>query len=282
MFSKAGMRSLVKQSTYLIKQSILRELDRRGYVLVKKSGYQTLPAHRAGRTLSQTLYSKLDFVEPTLAVEFEAVCAKLQGFLGIPPQQAYAAYCAARDLSRAGVVGDIFDCGEGSAETLAVIAATLARLGDTNRRLVLFDVSGVPAHRAETELTLWGTSHNWLTDGKAASARASRSLPKELFASGYPTAKIEVARYPVDEIDLTRPLCFLGLTTETYEANRAAIRALMPRVVAGGTIAVMGDDGPRVSFPDAFSTRRTPSPTINSNAVSIFHFGRPHRLTALL
>jgi hypothetical protein len=74
-------------------------------------------------------------------------------------------------------------------------------------------------------------------------------LPEDLLASGYPADKMAVARYPTDAIGLTRPLCFLGLTSETYEANRAAIRALMPRVVAGGIIAVTGNEGPRDSFP---------------------------------
>ena len=99
MFSRAGMKSLVKQSTYLVKQSILRELDRRGYVLLKKSGNRAPPAQRPGPASRRVLYRRLDFVEPALVVEFQAVCGRLDGLLGIPPRQAYAVYCAARDLA---------------------------------------------------------------------------------------------------------------------------------------------------------------------------------------
>ena len=255
--SRPGLKNLVKQWTYLAKQLVLRELDRRGYVLVKKSrdrdrSDRARSARAPGHASNRRLYSKLDFVAPALTAEFAAVCGKLDGALSIPPRQAYAAYCAARDLVQGGVPGDVVDCGEGSAETLAVIAATMATLGDTSRQIVLFDVSGVPAHRAETELALWGNAGDCRIEGTSGARRKDpprRRLPEDLLASGYPADKMAVARYPTDAIDLTRPLCFLGLTSETYEANRAAIRALIPRVVAGGIIAVTGNEGPRDSFP---------------------------------
>ena len=155
-------------------------------------------------------YSGLGFVDPSVASEFEAVCGKLDGMLGIPPRQAYAAFCAARDLVREGVVGDVVDCGEGSAETLAVIAATLAALGDTSREVVLFDISGVPGNRAETDLTLWGSNRDHFAERRSALRHGPlRPLPEELLASGYPIDKLAVARYPADAIDLTRSLCFL-------------------------------------------------------------------------
>ncbi len=62
--------------------------------------------------------------------------------------------------------------------------------------------------------------------------------------------RIFVVRYPVDTIDLTRPIAFLGLSAETYEANRAAVRTLAPRVSTGGVIAVEGNERtPRAAIP---------------------------------
>ena len=55
-----------------------------------------------------------------------------------------------------------------------------------------------------------------------------------LSASGYPAERISVVRYPMDTIDLTRPISFLGLTAETYEANRAAVRTALPDVALNG------------------------------------------------
>jgi hypothetical protein len=256
LVSTAGMTSLIKQSTYLVKQAILREFDRRGYLLVKKPEHRPLLRKQSGSAPGPMPYSGLGFVDPSVASEFEAVCGKLDGMLGIPPRQAYAAFCAARDLVREGVVGDVVDCGEGSAETLAVIAATLAALGDTSREVVLFDISGVPGNRAETDLTLWGSNRDHFAERRSAPRHGPpRPLPEELLASGYPIDKLRVARYPADAIDLTRSLCFLALTTETYEANRAAISALMPRVAPGGAIAVSGNNGPRISFPGCVQHR---------------------------
>src|SRR5204863_6693418 len=118
--------------------------------------------------------------------------------------------------------------------------------------LVLFDVTADPTHSPETELPLWGSDcDTFLAADINRGQRRSpgRAVPKELLASGHPADKIEVVRYPFDSIDLTRPICFLSLTSETYEANQAAIRALIPRVANGGVIAVEGNQDLRPSVP---------------------------------
>jgi hypothetical protein len=51
-------------------------------------------------------------------------------------------------------------------------------------------------------------------------------------------------------MDFTRPISLLGLTAETYDANRAAVRMLAPRVSSGGVIAVEGNEHtPRATIP---------------------------------
>jgi hypothetical protein len=268
----------------VLKRAILRSLEQRGYVLLRKAEYHRLLAASAppptaspppaatppvpATTPATTAAPPASVAPPVLATqlppspvrefatdsdprpEFDRVWERLRGRLTLPINQALAIYCAVRHLTRARILGDIVDCGEGVPEVLAVIGACLVALGETSRRLVLFDITSDFRHRPDTSVPLWGTDYDLMADRRPRPQRQKRALPDVLVASGYPPERIFVARYPVDVIDLARPVAFLGLTAETYDANRAAIRTLAPRVAVGGVIAVEGNaDTPRAAVP---------------------------------
>jgi hypothetical protein len=291
--------------TTVLKRLILRSLDRRGYVLLRKAEYDRMKTGAARSNVGPmaqapaaepmlasaggiptpseiapplapataspgdgeiaptpppsppaTPDSALGLLRPSpatesnLHLEFERACGRLKDKLTLPLNQALAIYRAVRYLTRTRVPGDIVDCGEGIPEVLAVVAASLAALGEMNRRLVLFDVTSDFQHRPETDVPLWGTDYDLISVQRPPPRPKERVLPDVLAASGYPGDRIFVVRYPVDTIDLTRPIAFLGLSAETYEANRAAVRTLTPRVSIGGVIAVEGNEHtPRAAIP---------------------------------
>jgi hypothetical protein len=277
----------------VLKRAILRSLERRGYVLLRKAEYHRIlaasppppdasPAPPAASptppaaslapsatspvsatTRATTAAAPASVAPPVLPTHlppspvrefatdsdaypaFDRACRHLQGKLTLPINQALAIYCAVRHLTRARIPGDIVDCGEGVPEVLAVIGACLVALGETSRRLVLFDITSDFRHRTETSVPLWGTDYDLMAGRRPRPQPQKRVLPDALVACGYPAGRILVARYPVDVIDLARPVAFLGLTAETYDANRAAIRTLAPRVAIGGVIAVEGNEHTR-------------------------------------
>src|SRR5262245_485718 len=268
----------------VLKRAILRSLEQRGYVLLRKAEYHRLLAASApppaaspppAATLPVPATTPATTAPPPATVappvvptqlppspvrefatdseprpEFDRAWERLQGKLTLPINQALAIYCAVRHLTRARILGDIVDCGEGAPEVLAVIGACLVALGETSRRLVLFDITSDFRHRPDTSVPLWGTDYDLMADRRLRPQPQKRVLPDALVASGYPAERILVARYPVDVIDLARPVAFLGLPAETYDANRAAIRTLAPRVAVGGVIAVVGNaDTPRSVVP---------------------------------
>jgi hypothetical protein len=188
--------------------------------------------------------------DSTLQADFERALGALKDKLTLPLNQILAIYCAVRHLAEARIPGDIVDCGEGVPDALAVVAASLVALGETSRRLVLFDITSDFRHRPEADVPLWGTDYDLMSVQRPPPRPKERILPDALAASGYPADRIFVARYPVDTIDLTRPIAFLALTAETYDANRAAVRTLAPRVSTGGVIAVEGNERtPRAAIP---------------------------------
>jgi O-methyltransferase len=257
-----------------LKRFVLRLLEERGYVLLKKHDYADLsarahsaptaappsapapqpptPAPVAALPATPPPTEFGDFVGPGSREEPKRFLERARAIIGPLPGHAPAVYAAMHYVTKASIPGDILDCGEGTPTTLALAAAALSRLGNVRHRLVLFDVTANPMHRPETELPLWGSDRDYFLapiEGAGGSRTRARALPAELLATGYPAEKIEVARYPDDAIDLTRPIAYLNLTSETYEANRAAIRALIPRVSAGGVIAVEGNEELRPSQP---------------------------------
>jgi hypothetical protein len=250
-----------------IKKFVIRVLEQRGYILLKKEKYTELKAFSAVAATEPGLPSSVvpltettpllpnqfdDVTTPSLQADFQRFRKILSARSDVPTARAHALYAALRYLTHAKIPGVIMDCGDGTPHTLEVIATALTTLGDVSRSLVLFDVTCDPTHRAETELQLWGSNRCPFLDAKLWQQPARDGpgpLPKALVSTGYPIAKMEVVRLPVDSIDLVRPIGFLNLTSETYELNRAAIRALVPQVVTGGVVAVEGHRGPRPGQP---------------------------------
>jgi len=57
-------------------------------------------------------------------------------------------------VARASVKGEVVDCGYGRTATLVAMAAAFVQIGDTSRRLKVFDPSADPVHRPELEFEL--------------------------------------------------------------------------------------------------------------------------------
>ncbi len=251
-----------------IKRLILSLLQERGYVLLKLPEYVDLTMRaESPKAVVETARSPLvqqishptgpapadfgDLLDPVLGAEVQAFAQRARAIVGQEPAHAPAIYMALRYLTKVGVKGDIVDCGEGAPTMLVLAALALNMLGARERRLVLFDVTADPSHFPELEMTMWGSDSSDYLDGLRSGHKTAvphgRPVPAPLAATGYPPSDIVVARYPADTIDLSRPIAFLSLTSETYEANQAAIRALIPRLSRGGVLLVEGATGPRPS-----------------------------------
>ena len=153
-----------------------------------------------------------------------------------------ALYSAVRYLTDIGIVGDVVDCGYGATATLVALATAFRHFGDVSRRLILFDTTADPLHRADTELELWGTDRDLLSASVSSPRRQKpEPAPPAITATGYPSENVSVSRYPREPIAPSGPVAFLGLTSETYESNRAAIASFFPLLCRGGVVAVEGD-----------------------------------------
>jgi hypothetical protein len=255
-----------------LKQSILRLLRRCGYVLIKTTDFERVIAATAEQTATASGEREHSPQPMELGTHVESVLVGdarpfFDQFAGrgndIHPMKTCALYSAMQYLTKARISGDIVDCGDGSATALTAIAAMLVALGDTSRRLILLDVTIDPTHHAESELMMWGGNCDLLSDQPVRPTQPKAlPLPNKLIASGYPTEMISLMCYPYGALNFTQSIAFLGLTSQTYPANRNAIAALIPLIPSGGIIAAEAD----LSKPDM---RDAVSDFLNQGSINV-------------
>jgi len=153
-------------------------------------------------------------------------------------------------LAGNGIDGAIVECGTWHGGSVMAAAITLARLGDTDRDLYLFDTfSGMPAPGAEdvdspydgysirrfSRLTSRGDGgshwHNVNPD----------AVRRRIVATGYPAGRIHLvpgmveATVPAEAPDR---IALLRLDTDWYASTRHELIHLYPRLVPGGVLIV--------------------------------------------
>jgi hypothetical protein len=201
----------------MLKRYVLALASRSGYRILKAADHDALLAHAAhGNPSAPPAAAPTGWRSETLRA-------------------------AARYLRDSEVAGDIVDCGNGLGETLIVLGAALVQLGDTSRRLVLFDTTADPLHRAERELELWGSDRDLLAKPGRPKVDKPEPPPADIEVTGYPRDNIDIMRYPREPIACSRPIAFLGLTTASYDANRTAIATFLPHLARGGVVGVESD-----------------------------------------
>jgi hypothetical protein len=244
------------------KRIILEGLNRAGYRLLKREEHERLLATAAqGQQAEQAPQSGIlpslpfvpaspsasipevaEFAPVTPGADLASFLDRVKGIRDLSPLRAAALYSIADYIGRANVKGEVIDCGYGRTATLVALATAFVQIGDTSRRLVLFDTSADPVHRPELEFELWGTDRDPLSTTRSVrKSQKVESAPPELMATGYPEEKFSIRRYPREPITQSEAVAFLGLTSASYQSNRTAIATFLPQVVSRGVIAVEPD-----------------------------------------
>lgn len=164
------------------------------------------------------------------------------------PERIFALCAAVRYLIRAGVPGDIVECGVWRGGSMMAAAYTLHDMGNPDRRLVLFDTFEGMSPPDQRDVTY--------TDESAADrlARSSRSDPRSVWAyaplddvranmasTGYPAEQIVYVPGKVEEtIPAAAPgqIALLRLDTDWYVSTRHELEHLFPRIAPGGVLIV--------------------------------------------
>lgn len=247
----------------IAKQALLQGLERFGYVLLKKDAHQDLMARAAGPAPSRPQAAPSEPppapVAPVPVVappppwpvappglfpfaaesEFTAFRRQLPSTVDLPERRVLALFSAAQYVVAHRIAGDVVDCTHAADKVLAVLAAAFVFLRDTSRRVILFDPTANPHHRAERVLESWGNDFDLIGDQRRpVKAPPREPAPAALRATGYPEDKLLVRRYPREPIAADGPVALVALTSETYPANGWTIAAFLARLGDGGVLTV--------------------------------------------
>jgi hypothetical protein len=180
---------------------------------------------------------------------FMALYERVKQFSMTSLERLYAMYKATEYVYKAGIPGSIVECGVWRGGSMMMAALTLQALGDTSRRLLLFDTfEGLPKPNPAEDIDLWGHSayNEWtrhrLTDESSDWARASIEEVRENLAStGYPPEKLVFIKGMVQNtLPRTSPetVALLRLDTDWYESTVCELSHLYPHLSDGGVLIV--------------------------------------------
>jgi hypothetical protein len=226
-------------------------------------------------------------------LEFWPLYERCKPFTMTSMERMYALWGAVRHISTRRIPGDVVECGVWRGGSMMLVALTLAALGDTGRRLWLYDT-----YEGMTEPSAADVQH---MSGRPASeilATATRSLddpfwavaPREaveqnLRSTGYPAERLEFVAgkvedtlaairstgYPdenvvfvVGRVEETVPsaaperIALLRLDTDWYDSTRIELEVLYPRLAPKGLLII--DDygywrGARTAVDEYFAGR---------------------------
>ena len=143
---------------------------------------------------------------------------------------------AVRYVVRAGIPGDLVECGVYYGGSTRAVIRTLQSLGESGRRVFMYDSFAMfTGPQAEDDVTF---------DGRAISGRRERfrdvavANVQEL---GYPDGLLHVVEGNVEESlprHTHRAIALLRLDTDTYHSTRAELDYLFPAVSPGGVLIV--------------------------------------------
>jgi hypothetical protein len=155
---------------------------------------------------------------------------------------------ACRYIVRARIPGDVVECGVWRGGSMMAVARTFLQLGESSRRLFLYDTfEGMPPP-GEKDVTYSGTPAAALM--KEAQKEDPSSIwcyaPLEgvrsaVLSVGYPPEKAHFIQGKVEEtIPGTMPerIALLRLDTDWYESTRHELIHLFPRLSPGGVLII--------------------------------------------
>lgn len=179
--------------------------------------------------------------------DFEII-DRVRPFTMLSPARLFAFMEATRHIVRAGIPGAIVECGvwKGGAVMSSLLAMT--DLGRSDRDYFLYDTfEGMPKPGAEDQKFDGGkiatefTARQIGEDGSTWCRGEFDEVRKNIFSTGYPTAKIHFVRGKVeDTMPATLPgkIAVLRLDTDWYESTRHELQHLYPLLAPGGVLII--------------------------------------------
>jgi len=176
---------------------------------------------------------------------FYALYERAKSYTMTSVEKLYAIYKATEYVIKAGVPGDMVECGVWRGGSMMMAALSALALGDASRRLILFDTfEGHPAPDQEKDgfyvYSEWEARRR--SDRSSDWARASLDdVSRNLESTGYPMNKVSFVKGMVqDTVPANAPktIALLRLDTDWYESTTWELKHLYPRLSERGVLII--------------------------------------------
>lgn len=214
-----------------VKRAILRIVERFGYVLIRDD-YQLSTAG-------------VNDTDPS----FRRLYERVNRYSMTSIERLYAMHSATEYIVRAGIPGDIVECGVWRGGSMMMAALSLLMLGDIGRRLICFDTfAGHPRPDPERDGQLYYKewSRQKITDKSSHWAEVSlQEVFQNIQSTGYPMDKVKFVKGMVEETlvhNLPSQIALLRLDTDWYDSTAHELKHLYP-LLANRGILIIDDYG---------------------------------------
>ena len=180
---------------------------------------------------------------------------EVAGFTQTTPERIVALRDAVRYVARAGIPGDIVECGVWRGGSMMVVANELQRQHDAERRLWLYDTYTGMTPPTVDDVTVTGTTGaQWFDaelakpekDATGVTGIALETVQANVARTGYARERQTYVVGPVEqtlyEHELPEQIALLRLDTDFHDSTRAEMEVLYPRLVPGGVL-ILDDYG---------------------------------------
>lgn len=184
---------------------------------------------------------------PDMEPSFLAMYEQTRCYTMTSIERMYALHQAVRHIIRAGVAGDLVECGVWRGGSAMMMAMTLLEGGDSTRRLWLYDTFEGMTPAGEQDIDYTGTSAAASLHKRGMSSfgqwchASLEDVQNNLGATGYPPGRINCVRGRVEQTipaQLPDRIALLRLDTDWYESTRHELEHLYPRLVSGGVLII--------------------------------------------
>jgi O-methyltransferase len=187
-----------------------------------------------------------------LPADFDEAAASLiqrvRPYTMTSPERLYALVQAVRYISRAGVPGDVVECGVWRGGSMMAAALTFLECGDQSRDLHLFDTYEGMTPPTEKDVSFDGQTARVALEAAQSPGRDALwcragidDVRTAMHSTGYDTARVHfIAGRVEDTIPAQAParISLLRLDTDWYESTRHELEHLYGRLSQGGVLII--------------------------------------------
>jgi O-methyltransferase len=179
--------------------------------------------------------------------DFVPIFNAVRSFTMTSVERMFDLYKSVEYIVKAGIPGDIVECGVWRGGSMMLVAQTLQFFGDTSRGLWLYDTFEGHPKPAEDEVDLWGhrAIDDWQKEVKADGTTdwgrvGIEEVAANMAATGYP-GPVKLVKGMVEEtarLPTADAFALVRLDTDWFPGAKISMETFWPRLSRGGVLVI--------------------------------------------